>query len=69
MLALPAVPAALEADAVVTSVALKHADPLYTPAAEVAIVELKPALHELFFAGEYRIALLDKLVALRDGAN
>ena len=45
MQALPAEAAALEADAIVTAIALEHTHSLCALAAEVAVVKLESALH------------------------
>ena len=63
MLALPAKAATPEADAVMAASTLKHTDTLSAVTAEVTIVELESALHELVFTTQDCIQLLHVLVA------
>ena len=62
MLAFPAEPAALEANAVVTTVALQNSNASSAPSAAIAMVELKAALHKLFFASQQVVQSLQMFI-------
>ena len=69
MEALPAEAPALEADAVVAAVALKHADTVLAPSAKITVMELETSLLKLGFAGQNSIHLLKILVVTIDGPD
>ena len=67
--AFPAVATALEANAIVASIAFKHSDALHAPPAEIAVVKLKAALHELLFPRQDLVTLLDEFIPLGYGPD